>query len=172
EGEELSDEQRAARLVLGFRYRSAAVISDPADEDSAGTDSPGTDSSDTDSADTYSTDPEDPNHPSGRPGFRAPHAWLHRDGEKLSTVDLFGHGFVLLTGAEGGIWTAAADDVAARLGITLQAHTIAEDLTGYGIEASGASLVRPDGVIAWRTTEAPDDPAAVLLQALTTVLAR
>ncbi|WP_194895363.1 aromatic-ring hydroxylase C-terminal domain-containing protein [Catenulispora pinisilvae] len=42
----------------------------------------------------------------------------------------------------------------------------------YGIAASGASLVRPDGVIAWRIAEVSDDPATVLLQALTTVLAR
>ena len=34
--------------------------------------------------------------PSARPGGRAPHVWLERGGERLSTIDLVGDGFVLL----------------------------------------------------------------------------
>ncbi|MFD1047638.1 hypothetical protein ACFQ1S_19900 [Kibdelosporangium lantanae] len=45
-------------------------------------------------------------------------------------------------------------------------------LARYGISPSGATLVRPDGVIAWRATEAPSDPTRVLLDVLTTTLAR
>ncbi len=41
---------------------------------------------------------------SRRPGTRAPHVWLDRDGERISTLDLFGRGFVLLAGPEGGAW--------------------------------------------------------------------
>ncbi|AHH96843.1 Tetracenomycin polyketide synthesis hydroxylase tcmG [Kutzneria albida DSM 43870] len=156
--EQVSEQQRAVELTLGFRYRSASVLTE--DEDPA--------------------DTEDPYRPTGRPGFRAPHVWLHRNGDKLSTVDLFGRGFVLLAGTEGGFWTGVADDVAARLGVTVRTHTIGDELADadgeflarYGIGASGASLVRPDGVVAWRTADAPRDPAQVLLGVLTTALAR
>jgi len=40
-------------------------------------------------------------------------------------------------------------------------------LTAYGLQPGGATLVRPDGYIAWRAVTAPADPA----QALTTALA-
>ncbi len=36
--------------------------------------------------------------PTAHPGCRAPHVWLERAGRRLSTLDLFGMGFVLLTG--------------------------------------------------------------------------
>jgi aklavinone 12-hydroxylase len=42
----------------------------------------------------------------------------------------------------------------------------------YGIGDRGASLVRPDGVIAWRTAEPPTDPTAQLAKVLSTVLSR
>ena len=42
------------------------------------------------------------------PGRRAPHAWLERDGARLSTIDLFGPRFVLLAGRRGDAWRAAA----------------------------------------------------------------
>jgi aklavinone 12-hydroxylase len=153
-----TDQQRAVALTLGFRYRSATVLTE-----------------DDDPADT-----EDPHRPTGRPGFRAPHVWLHHNGTRISTVDLFGRDFVLLSGPDGGFWTSVADAVAARLGTTVRTHTIGKELadtngeflTRYGIDTSGASLVRPDGVVAWRTADAPSDPAQVLLRVLTTALAR
>ncbi|SHF92260.1 aklavinone 12-hydroxylase RdmE [Streptoalloteichus hindustanus] len=155
------DHQRAVELTLGFRYRSSAVLTE--DDDPA--------------------DAEDPYRPTGRPGFRAPHVWLRRNGDRVSTVDLFGSGFVLLSGVDGGFWAGAAEDVAARLNTAVRVHTVGGELAEltdvdgdflakYGIGAAGASLVRPDGVVAWRTTDAPSDPAQALLGALTTVLAR
>ncbi|MFI9596714.1 hypothetical protein [Nonomuraea sp. NPDC052265] len=36
----------------------------------------------------------------------------------------------------------------------------------------GASLIRPDGVIAWRAVNAPSDPVQVLLDAFTAILAK
>ncbi|GAB3913314.1 FAD-dependent monooxygenase [Kibdelosporangium lantanae] len=144
-----SERQRAAELVLGFRYRSAAVHT--GDDDPA--------------------DVENPYEPTGRPGFRAPHVWL---GTRSSTVDLFGSGFVLLAGPDGGCWTSAADEVGTKLGVPVRTHVIdtGDFLARYGISPSGATLVRPDGVIAWRATEAPSDPTRVLLDVLTTTLAR
>ncbi|MFK0294442.1 aklavinone 12-hydroxylase RdmE [Streptomyces sp. NPDC090442] len=157
--EKVSEQQKAVELTLGFRYRSDAVLTE--DDDPA--------------------DAEDPFEPSGRPGFRAPHVWLRNgDGEKVSTVDLFGHDFVLLSGVTGGFWTDAAKQVAASLGVAVRTHLIGMELTDadgrfplrYGINTSGASLVRPDGVVAWRTATAPDYPARTLSHVLTAVLAR
>jgi putative polyketide hydroxylase len=156
--DQVSEHQRAVELVLGFRYRSAAVRTE--DEDPS--------------------DAENPYEPTGRPGFRAPHVWLHRNGTRTSTVDLFGDDFVLLSGPDGGLWASAADEVAARLGVPVPTHVIGKELTDtngeflarYGISPTGATLVRPDGVIAWRATDAPSDPTRALLGVLTTTLAR
>jgi putative polyketide hydroxylase len=125
---------------------------------------------------------EDPDAPSGRPGARAPHAVLDADGSPLSTVDLFGRGFVLLVPAGASDWAAVAGAVTRELGVAVDVTTVAEgsrlrDLAGelrqrYGIGPGGAALVRPDGVVAWRSADAPEDPAAALAAALRTVLAR
>lgn len=146
------------RLVLGYRVRSTAVIAD--DDDTAPT--------------------EDPFRPSGRPGFRAPHVPLVRDGVELSTMDLFGTGWVLITGQEGGVWHAAAKHAAEILGIRIDTYGLGPDLTDptgtlaerYGIGIAGASLVRPDGVVAWRCDDEPTDPATRLLAVLAHLLDR
>jgi putative polyketide hydroxylase len=41
--------------------------------------------------------------------------------------------------------------------------------TAYGLEPGGATLVRPDGYIAWRAVTAPADPARALTTALADV---
>lgn len=114
---------------------------------------------------------EDPATPSGRPGSRAPHVWLTRAGAPVSTRDLFGPRFVLLTGSDGDPWAKPATDAAEHLGIALDLHIIGgtSDLadpddrftTTYGVTSSGAALVRPDGIIAWRS---PDDTAPETLE--------
>jgi len=88
---------------------------------------------------------ENPRESKGRPGTRAPHVWLERDGERISTLDLFGRGFVLLAGPEGGAWRDSAPAGAEVLVIEDDAFPGA-----YGITPSGAVLVRPDGFVAWR----------------------
>src|SRR5205085_10031108 len=45
--------------------------------------------------------------PSARPGGRAPHVWLNKNGEQVSTIDLFGKGFTLLSSAKGKGWSEA-----------------------------------------------------------------
>ena len=60
----------------------------------------------------------------GRPGTRAPHMLLERNGKCLCTCDLFGEHFVLLAGADGTAWCDAALQVANRLGIRLVARRI------------------------------------------------
>lgn len=115
--------------------------------------------------------------PSATPGCRAPHVPLQRDGQALSTLDLLGRGFVLLTAPQGAAWRDAADGLPApRLENAVIGHTIQSTdvdwLQAYGIEATGAVLVRPDGHVAWRSCGGADNPAAVLRAALDAILCR
>jgi len=115
--------------------------------------------------------------PDARPGARAPHAWLEIDGERRSTLDLAGPGFVLLTAGERPAWQAAASSVAASMRADAPAVRVvsvgdgATDLDGtflraYGLADGGAILMRPDGLVAWRARIAPDDRAVALAAAL------
>jgi 2-polyprenyl-6-methoxyphenol hydroxylase-like FAD-dependent oxidoreductase len=84
-------------------------------------------------------------HPSasgGRPGTRAPHVTL-ADGR--STLDLLGSQFVVLR--------PAGDDVDDWAPPGAESHVIdAEPFAeAYGLSPGGATLVRPDSVIAWRS---------------------
>ena len=85
--------------------------------------------------------------PSARPGTRAPHGWVH-DG--VSTLDLFGDGFVLLDfGAnpeDVSAITRAMDDA----DVPFAVHALADEgiAAAYGNRA--LVLVRPDGHVAWR----------------------
>ena len=111
---------------------------------------------------------EDPRKPSGDPGTRVPHIMLQRNGVAVSTHDLTKAGFVLLAGGEGGSWTDAATAFAVAPGIPLQSHRIAPDgdlkspdgrfEATVGIGPQGALLLRPDGVIGWRSRGPHADP--------------
>ena len=107
--------------------------------------------------------------PSARPGGRAPHVWFERDGERISTIDLVGKGFALLTGAQGRAWGEAANDIARMVQAPVTSTRIdaAEFASAYDIDDDGAVLVRPDGYVAWRSRGAPRDPSATLRQAMT-----
>ena len=118
---------------------------------------------------------------SGRPGGRAPHVWLERDGARISTIDLFGKGFVLLTGARGEPWTRTGRRLASEIGIEVEALAIGADAitdpdgpwrAAYGLDESGAVLVRPDGYVAWRSTSMAADPEPTLRSALMRILGR
>jgi len=123
---------------------------------------------------------ENPRESKGRPGTRAPHVWLQRRGEQISTLDLFGRNFTLLAGPEGDAWTEAACD-ARPVGIDLDVHKIGEngltDPSGgfpaaYGITATGTVLVRPDGFVAWRANTANGALPERITRVLATVLCR
>jgi hypothetical protein len=113
---------------------------------------------------------------------RAPHVWLEGNGERVSTIDLFGGRFVLLTGPGGRAWRDAAERLPGPLHPELTAHTIGSggDLTdpegtwlaAYGIEADGAVLVRPDGYVGWRARSIAGKPEQILRNALDGILGR
>jgi len=116
-----------------------------------------------------------------RPGAKIPHAWLiDAKGRRISTLDLIGKGrCTLVTGIAGTAWVEAAQSlnrpyldalVIGRPG-ALDAycnwHAVRE------IDEAGALLVRPDGVVAWRSMHAAADAAQArqsLAQALAAVL--
>jgi 2-polyprenyl-6-methoxyphenol hydroxylase-like FAD-dependent oxidoreductase len=123
---------------------------------------------------------DDPRQTFGRSGSRAPHLTVERDGLQLSMLDLFGRGFVLLAGPDGGGWCAAALTVAERFpGLALEVYCVGSAglrdrdgrfCTAYGLAPNGACLVRPDGIVAWRIKGAEHDPVAALEHAFRKLL--
>ncbi|WP_411099874.1 FAD-dependent oxidoreductase [Streptomyces sp. x-45] len=124
---------------------------------------------------------------SGAPGSRAPHLWLRRGEQRLSTLDLYEDSLVLLSdAAQPTGWHEAAAEVAAGMRVPLQSYRVGgtpgADLTpddeetdwarAHGVTRGGAVLVRPDGFVAWRSPGPAPDPAAMLRQVVGSVLAR
>lgn len=105
----------------------------------------------------------------GQPGTRAPHAWLQQGEERVSTLDVLQRDWVLITADER--WHDAATRVAAQLGVELKFLRAGADLlAALGIGDAGASLVRPDGYVAWRSRELPQEAAERLGTALARVV--
>ena len=123
--------------------------------------------------------------PTTWPGARLPHVWVfdHDTGEKVSSLDLCGHGqLTILTGIGGEAWEEAAAKVGADMGIPIRVHLIGPrrqivDHTGDWARAreitdSGCVLVRPDHHVAWRAEAMTGDPAGDLRRVLSKVMAR
>jgi hypothetical protein len=105
-----------------------------------------------------------------RPGTRAPHLWLDRDGRRIGVHDLFHDSFVLLTGPATEALAAAAANIDGLR--TYRAGTDVLDVEDawqarYG---DGAVLVRPDGYVAWRADGDLGDPERTLRDALHRIL--
>ncbi|WP_425105070.1 FAD-dependent monooxygenase [Ancylobacter sp.] len=90
----------------------------------------------------------------GEPGTRAPHVWMEQNGARLSALDLFGKGFVLLS--QDPAWLSAIGN------LPIKGYGVGRDIrfqeadafeTHFGIGVAGALLVRPDGIVAWRTRD-------------------
>ena len=96
--------------------------------------------------------------PTARPGARAPHAWL-RDGR--STLDLFDGGFTLRRLGADPRETSRLEDAARGCGMPLEVVDVDEPDVRRLYEKR-LVLVRPDGHVAWRANEAPQDAAAVI----------
>jgi len=142
---------------FGYEYASTAIIPE---EGPALTVAPGT--------------------PDGHPGTRVPHVWIERQGQRISTLDLFGRDFVLLSGPEGAAWCEAARSIAARSNLNLVAYRVgpAGDVqdtdnkwqSQAGIQTDGAILVRPDGFVAWRSQVGTSQPEQQLEMVLKQIL--
>jgi 2-polyprenyl-6-methoxyphenol hydroxylase-like FAD-dependent oxidoreductase len=157
------------------RYRSLAVLPDAGYRDDGAADI-------------------DPRKSFALPGTRAPHIELRRAGAVISSLDLYGRGFVLMAGHDGADWAGAAATVAAQLNLPVTVHVVAKPGTAgslldlpphrrsagtlfsrpfpeaYGIDPSGAVLVRPDGYVGWRLAQIAPDAATRLSLALRHIL--
>ena len=116
-----------------------------------------------------------PNEWLGQPGTRAAHVKLSRrgNGEEISTLDLLQKGWVLMAGDKR--WEeparAASERVEVDFVLVGGREGVKEVEEGafakaYGLGASGASLIRPDGFVAWRAVDMPNQPAEVLIRVL------
>ncbi|HWL01507.1 MAG TPA: FAD-dependent monooxygenase [Microbacteriaceae bacterium] len=147
-----------ANIDLGYRYRSSAIVEE---------------------ADQAFEVQGDPREAGGLPGTRAPHHPVELDGRPISTIDLFTRHPVLLAAPDGKAWADFARAAAGRLGTIVETHVVGDDLADveggfaerYGLTDSGAVLVRPDGIVAWRARSA-DDAAEGVLAALGALLGR
>lgn len=94
-----------------------------------------------------------PWRPSSDPGFRAAHAWL-RPG--LSTLDVFGDGFVLLC-FQRHERIAEVEQAFARRGVPLRVVPCSDEQVAE-LYRQPYVLVRPDDHVAWRGPQPPADP--------------
>ncbi|KQW27907.1 2,4-dichlorophenol 6-monooxygenase [Rhizobium sp. Root274] len=153
-------------VEMNQRYKSGAVVTDGQPEPA------------------FEKDAELHYQPTTWPGARLPHAWLFgTEGEKVSSLDLTGHGvFTVLTGIGGDGWVAAAKSLSKEFGLPIAVHKIGprqtwQDFSGDWVRArqirdSGALLVRPDHHVAWRAEAAVKDPEGELRRVLKTILDR
>ncbi|WP_018789922.1 FAD-dependent monooxygenase [Salinispora arenicola] len=123
----------APEIHFGLSYRSPAVISDPLVPPRQG-------------------QPDAAWRPGSDPGYRAAHAWWDTE---TSTLDLFGHGFVLLSFTEGAD-VSAVERAFAKRAVPLTVRRGSDPEIAKLYERS-LVLVRPDGHVAWRGDELPAD---------------
>jgi putative polyketide hydroxylase len=167
------------REDLGYVYRSAAVVTDPA-----------RDQAPTELGPAY--------RPGAEPGARLPHAWLpDEDGRRISTLDLVGDGLLVLACGDGTGWRRAARSLnpvfsvwrfigamgpAVPLPPTagIEVRSVGGELADpdgsfasvVGLEPGGAIAVRPDGHVVARWRTAPADHRAALSAAIAAVTGR
>ena len=145
-------------LLIGYQYRSAAVVSDdpaPADPDAVSL----------------------VEELRGQPGTRVPHAWVFDGGKRTSTLDLLGDGFTLITGDDDAAWPGSAAAASKTLGIPISVQRIGAELdvegswaASTGLAPDGALLVRPDDFVGWRADRLPHSPEDDLTRALGQIL--
>ncbi|MBO0776307.1 MAG: FAD-dependent monooxygenase, partial [Actinobacteria bacterium] len=140
-----------AAIELGAIYRSAAVLADQAGEQPL----------------------DDPHARTWTAGARVPHIPLSGDGGGISSLDAAGLGFAVLAADGHDEWRRAAAEVSQSLGAEIAVWPVdpaalpAQPDAAAGAGWTGAALVRPDGVIAWK----PGLPAAAAAGQLASVTA-
>ncbi|MDQ0618268.1 FAD-dependent monooxygenase [Arthrobacter globiformis] len=151
-------EFNAQGVEMNHRYESAAVLPD------------------TDQPEVWPQDKELYAQASTRPGAKIPHAWLvDASGHRISTLDLVGDGcFTILTGLSGSAWVDAVAEIGhPRVRVRVIGEPDAQDLYQSWqkireIDEDGALLVRPDGVVAWRSMHSAGQRAEQMLSAALT----
>jgi putative polyketide hydroxylase len=119
--------------------------------------------------------------PTARPGARTPHSWVQSHGEVISTIDVYDGGFILLTGPDNADWVKATDQLREELKVPIAVFGLGSDLLPvdetstdllqrYGLEPSGALLIRPDGFVGFRSVGRTDDEYQALASALHQIL--
>jgi len=129
---------RTIGLQLGYRYEGSPIIV----------------------PDDTKPVPDDPENfvASARPGSRAPHVALTNGS---STLDLYGRGFVLVRFGQEAPEDLEIVEAAKARGVPIKVETI-DNREAAAIYETRLVLVRPDGHVAWRGNEAPDDAMAVI----------
>ncbi len=98
------------------------------------------------------------------PGVRAPHVWLDA-AKQQSTLDLYGKGFVLVRLAANAAETQQPADsllaAAKQRGVPLAVVDLV-NAEARSLYEKRLVLVRPDGHVAWRGDEQPENALAVI----------
>ena len=97
----------------------------------------------------------------GQLGTRVPHLWLTRGDQRISSLDLCGPGFAIITDTDHSAWADAARRAETETGWDVTVHGIGHDLvdvdgtwrTVTGLLDGGALLIRPDQHVAARSDE-------------------
>jgi hypothetical protein len=105
--------------------------------------------------------------------------WLERQGDRISTHDLFGTGFVLLAASGASAWCDAAQHAARESGVALEVHRVGDDLHdpdsrfpgAHGLSETGMVIVRPDGFVGMRATDTSAGGSVAGTHAITEALA-
>jgi 2-polyprenyl-6-methoxyphenol hydroxylase-like FAD-dependent oxidoreductase len=147
-----------AAIELGAIYRSSAVHPEVAPDQQL----------------------DDPHARTWTAGARVPHIALADNGNQISTLDAAGRGFALLADHGLDLWRRAAAGVGGSLGVEVTVRPIdagslpgpAEPPAVAGSGWTGAALIRPDGVIAWKPTMPTAEAAGQLAVVMAGLLSR
>ena len=113
----------------------------------------------------------------GQPGTRAPYLTYSSNNNELNTLDLFGNQYVVLT--ENKEWINVLEDIKRTTNLDFDYNQagssdfdieLTEFREAFGIGRTGITVVRPDGVIAWRSadqTQSPKEDLLAILQQIT-----
>jgi putative polyketide hydroxylase len=158
-GDALADEPiyGSEAMELGQRIASAAVIG----------------------ADDELPPAAHPNVWAGQPGTRVPHVWVGRSGRLVSTIDLFTTNLTLIS--HDPRWIDAVGVVTELSGVKIDSVLVGTDVQfppdrtfemAFGVTEAGASLVRPDAIVAWRSAGMDGEPGSALSRVLDQITGR
>lgn len=119
--------------------------------------------------------------PATRPGHPVPHAWISKSGPMLALASLVQDGhFLVIAGEDGQPWVDAANALAAKTGLPVQAFRLGLDEGDYidmrgswlrlrRYRSTGVVIVRPDRYVGFHAETMVDDPVAVLTRVFGTI---